>query len=167
MDPYTLSKSRWRSFSKTSQRYNSNDCPCCWGYHKRKRVAFKRDFADGLQREYRIGRSRYTTTSPYVFLNYFWVDGYQWGEYSEDEDPVSSSDQTTDTEHEWPFILKTVLAERQILASVEEGWELVSNGMVTAEDIEDWENINEWESFGSEWSEMELRGSGTGPDKRQ
>jgi hypothetical protein len=150
MDPYTLSKSRWRSFSKTSQRYNLNDCPCCWGYqYKRKRVAFKRDFADGLEREYRIGRSRYSTTSAYVFLNYFWEGGYKWGEYSEDEDPVTSSDLATDTEQEGPFVserLKIDQGEEQSLSTTEEGWELVSNGTVMAEDMEDWENINEWES---------------------
>jgi hypothetical protein len=149
MDPYTLSKSRWRSFSKTSQRYNLNDCPYCWGYHKRKRVAFKRDFADGLEREYRIGRSCYSTTSAYLFLNYFWEGGYKWGEYSEDEDSVTSSDVATDTEQEGPFVserLKIVLGGEQSPSTVEEGWELVSNGTVMAEDMEDWENINEWES---------------------
>src|ERR1700685_985698 len=154
MDPYTLSKSRYRSFSKTSQRYNLNDCPCCRGYHKRKRVAFKRDFADEHEREYRIGRSHYSTTSAYVFLiwegDYFWEGGYKWGEDEEDEDSVTSSDIATDIKQDVPFVserLKIDLGEEQSLSTGDEGWELVSNGTVMAEDMKDWENINEWEAY--------------------
>ena len=148
MDPYTLSKSRWRSFRKTSGRYNSNDCPCCWGYHKRKRVAFKRDFADELENEYRVGRLRYSTTSAYVFLRFLWDDPYKWG-YPEEEDSVSSSDATTDTEYGAAVGSETPdnnLQEDQFPFN-EDGWEMVSNGTGTEEQIEDWENIDSWELY--------------------
>ena len=62
---------------------------------------------------------------------------------------MTSSDMATDTAQEGPFVserLKIELGEEQSLSAAEEGWELVSNGTVMAEDMEDWENINEWES---------------------
>jgi hypothetical protein len=61
---------------------------------------------------------------------------------------VTSSDMTTDAEpegHSLTEMLKMDLAEEQSMVAEDE-WELVSNGTVMVEDIEEWENINEWES---------------------
>jgi len=148
MDPYTLSKSRWRSFSKTGQGYNSHDCPCCWGYHKRKRGAFKRDFADELEREYRVGRSRYSTTSADVFVRFFWEDPYKFGGYPPEDDLESSSDLTLNSHDGVSLVPEAVedsVNKVRNSSHVEEDWELVSNGTVRDEGIEDWESIDSWD----------------------